>query len=158
MTAELTNAHLDVKDRRLRQDAAVALKVAGASYEEIAQTLDYGSVGHARQAVERALASTVDAFDREKERGLANRRIERLLRGLWAKAADPDHPEHLVAARTAMVMVDRHIRLNGLDAPTEVTVYTPAAREIETWVATVMAHQKSTLPIEADVLDAEVVE
>jgi methylase of polypeptide subunit release factors len=151
------NKHLDVTDRVQRQDAAVAMKIAGAAYSEIAKAMDYRSADDARLAVERALASSVNDTDRERLRFLEARRLERLLRSLWRKATDEADPEQLPAIRTALALIDRHARLYGLDAPTEMVVYTPSRLEIERFVASVSETMNRELPTEADIVEGEVV-
>ena len=37
-------------------------------------------------------------------------------------------------ATAALSIIDRHIRLMGLDAPTEISIHTPTQHEIERWV------------------------
>lgn len=118
--------------------AAVALRLAGASYAEVAEALEYATAREARHAVENALAAAAgDATTREVMRAEAAARLERLLRGTWAKATTPDHAEHIPAAKFALSVVDRLIRLHGLDAPSEIVVHAPTAREIDEWVARV---------------------
>jgi hypothetical protein len=72
---------------------------------------------------------------------------------VWQKATSPTDPEHLQAAKLAMSLIDRHIRLHGLDAPQEVVVYNPAAAEIDAWVAR-MVKNDATNVIEGEVVDA----
>ncbi|HET6896883.1 MAG TPA: hypothetical protein VFK70_00980 [Vicinamibacteria bacterium] len=123
-----------------RSQAAVALRLAGASYAEVADVLEYADARTARHEVEDVLAaSAADPADRETLRREALGRLERLLRATWAKATTPDHPEHIPAAKFALSVVDRVIRLQGLDAPAELVVHTPTMREIDAWVATVTA-------------------
>ena len=150
------NDHLDAPDRKSRQEAAVALRLAGATYTEVATALGYTSPALAREAVERALASTVDADDRERMRVLEGRRLERLLRGLWRKATDDANPEHLSAVRTAIAVIDRHARLFGLDAPQQMVVYTPAGEEIATWVAAMAQQVRGELPQEHDIIEGQI--
>lgn len=147
---------LVAKDRPTRQDSAVAMRIAGANYSEIAKFLGYRSVEDARAAVERSLASSVGEADREKQRFLTARRLERLLRASWHKATDETSPEQLPAIRTALAIIDRHARLYGLDAPTEMVVYTPSRLEIERFVEAVSANLSRELPEEADIVDGEV--
>lgn len=151
---ELGDLNKDLAQRRqmTRQDSAVALRIAGAPYSEIARTLEYSSATQARIAVERALANTVGNESREQLRFLEARRLERLLRGLWKKATDPAQEEHLAAARTALAVIDRHSKLYGLDAPTEMVVYTPAASELEAWVSRMAQQVRGELPEEADII------
>lgn len=138
--------------------AAVALRLAGASFSEIADTLSMVDARAARDIVEGELANgEQDPQEREALRAEAGARIERLLRGLWQKATDPRDPEHLPAARMALSLVDRHIRLMGLDMPTEVVVYTPTTAEIDTWVAEMLTSAQTPFSevVEADVLAIE---
>jgi hypothetical protein len=133
--------------------AATALRLAGASYAEIAATLGLASPKSARDAVERDLAMrSDDTEDRARLRQEEAARIERLIRSVWTKATTPTDPEHLPAARVALAMVDRHARLLGLDMPTEVVVYTPTTTEIDQWVATMVA-QSSTIVGEVEEAD-----
>lgn len=152
---EKPNADLLKSDRKGRQEAALGLKIAGATYTEIANTLEYASASHARAAVESALASTVGDDDRERMRFIASRRIERLLRGLWAKATDETSEEQIPASRTALALIDRHIKLNGLDAPSEHIIYNPGVREIEDWVKEMTVTVLDATPEERDIIEAE---
>lgn len=155
---ERLNPDLDTQeDRASRQQSAVALRIAGATYSEVAQALGYASANHARLAVERALASTVGDEDREQMRFLEGRRLERLLRGLWGKATNERHPEQLAATRTALAIIDRHAKLYGLDAPTQMVVHSPTAGEIEAWVAQMAAQVSTGMPKEKDIIEGEIV-
>ena len=151
------NKDLVEPKRTNRADAAITLKIAGATYTEIAETVGYKSATQARQAVEEALAAMSGPEDRERLRFLEARRLERLLRGLWKKATDDKDEEHLAAARVALAIIDRHSKLYGLDAPQEMVVYTPAAAEIEEWVQRQARQIRGALPEEADVI-GEIVE
>jgi hypothetical protein len=150
------NADLEEKDRASRQEAAVALRIAGATYAEIARTLAYSSVTRAREAVERALASSVGDDDRERMRFIEGRRLERLLRGLWHKATDEENDEQLAAARTALAVIDRHAKLYGLDAPTIHAVYSPTATEMEQWLSGIAAQVREGQPEEYDIIAGEI--
>lgn len=131
--------------------AALGLRLAGASYSEVADTLGLANPMIARDLVEKELALRADDSDkRDALRREEAARIERLIRSVWPKATNPNDPEHLPAARTALAMVDRHARLLGLDMPTEVVVYTPTTSEIDAWVATMVSS--------ASVIDGEVEE
>lgn len=135
-----------------RAEAAVALRVAGASYEDIAQTLGYRSAATVAVQVEKALARTINPINRDQQRDLAGRRLERLIRSAWPKAINPESPEHLPAVRTVKDLIDRHSRLYGLDAPAEIVVHTPTTAEIEQWVASVLTTAVADV-VEADVVD-----
>lgn len=155
---ERLNPDLREKDRKGRQEAAIALRIAGATYTEIANTLEYANASHARRAVESGLAATVSKEDRAQMRFIASRRLERILRGLWSKSTDENSEEHIPAARTALAVIDRHIKLNGLDAPSEHIVYNPAPREIEEWVRKMTHNIVGSTPEERDIIEAEYTE
>ena len=151
------NADLD-KGSTNRAEAAVAMRIAGAAYSEIARTLDFTSAHQARMSVEATLAATAGGNDREQLRFVEARRLERLLRSLWRKALDENHDEHLAAIRTALAVIDRHARLYGLDAPAEMVVYSPSREEIDRFVAVAAASLTAKLPDEADIIDGQVVD
>jgi hypothetical protein len=59
--------------------------------------------------------------------------------------------------RTARELIDRHIRLFGMDAPTEIVVHSPTTMELEAWVAQVLSYAANDVQ-ELDVIEAEVIE
>ncbi len=137
--------------------AATALRLAGASFSEIADTLGLDNTEQAIQLVHTDLASRPDDVDdRASLRREEAARLERLMRSVWGKATNPADPEHIPAARVALAVVDRHARLLGLDSPTEVVIYTPTTSEIDQWVASIVSMQVETAYSveEADVLAA----
>lgn len=127
--------------------AALALRLAGAGYDEIADALGLTSSAIARENVETALEARAwdDLAGRERMRSEAGARIERLLRSVWGKATNPDDGEHLPAVKVARELIDRYVRLYGLDAPTEVIVHNPTVSEIDTWVASVISNGSAGL-------------
>lgn len=142
--------------------AALALRVHGASPAEIAEALQLPDAETAQDLVERELASRVadiDPAQRNRQRALAVARIERMMRSVARKATDEGDPEHLPAVRAFLALIDREVRLLGLDAPVEVAVYNPTANEIEAWVLRMSAAAGLvTVGIEeADVIPGEVV-
>lgn len=144
--------------RDRKANAALQLRIAGASWDEIAQSLGFPTPRAALVATEKALEKELHTEENQGQmRSLAGKRLERLLRGVWTKAIDPAHPEHLFAVDKARLIIDRHAKLYGLDAPTEFVVTNPAQQEIEKWVATVIGQAQPTLR-EADIFDAEVIE
>ena len=54
-------------------------------------------------------------------------------------------------------IIDRHAKLFGLDAPTEIVVHTPTQTELEAWVSQMLA---GTLPPvhEYDIITGQIVE
>jgi hypothetical protein len=153
------NADLEESDRVSRMEAAVALRMEGAPFSEIAEILGYSSAAQARIAIERALAALAQSpEDRDHLRFLEARRLERILRGLWKKATgEIESEEHLAAARTALAIIDRHSRLYGLDAPQEMVIYNPTQIELQKWVEQVAGQIRSAGPQEVDIITGTVI-
>lgn len=147
---------MSARDIERQSGAAVTLRLAGASFEEIAETLNLIDARQARSFVITNLAARVTDDSRDTLRVEESARLERLLRSVWPKATNPADAEHLPAAKIALAVIDRHARLNGLDAPTEVLVHNPTAREIDAWVAVVtQARTAEMRELEADVTEAD---
>lgn len=141
--------------------AALALRLAGASYVEVADALGLSDAATARDQAEAALAWRAwdDKDGRERMRSENGARLERLLRSVWTKATDPDHPEHLPAVKVAKELIDRHCKLYGLDAPAEIVIHNPTAVEIDAWVSSVVgANAASLAAMEAQVIDVDEVD
>jgi hypothetical protein len=156
------SAVLRARDRKA--NAALQMKLAGATWADIAEVLGYPTARQALVATERALKKELSTEQSQAAmRGLAGKRLERLLRGLWTKAIDPNHPEHLPAARACREVIAQHAKLYGLDAPTEMVVHAPTVTELEAWVSRV--HNGATAPLtepdifaDDDIVDADIVE
>jgi len=134
--------------------AATGLRLAGASWGEIAEVLDLASPAAAKAAVTADLATTgSDAEGRDQLRDTEGERLNRLLRGVWRKATDPDSPDHLASVRAALAVIDRRIRLYGLDAPAEVVVHSPTTSEIDAWVGALLAGHGTV--VEGEVVEAD---
>lgn len=132
--------------------AAVALKLSGASYPEIADTLHYTSPTSARLAVEGLLAAAYDEnTDYKSLRNVASARLEKLMKGLAGKAFNPKDPDHLAYARQFLSVVDRHIKLHGIDAPQVISMINPSAEEFERVVGTLAQKALADQPQEADI-------
>lgn len=138
--------------RQRKANAALELKLANATWGEIAETLGYPTPRAAKVAVERALEANLQSEDRELLRGLASARLERLVRAVWHKAINPENPEQMVAITKVREVISDHRKLLGLDAPTEVIIHQPTRTELEEWVAKVV--NRATPPvIEGDIID-----
>ena len=124
------------RSRSRKANAAVSMRLGGARWDEIAVALGYPTARQALVATEKALERELGSQgDRTAMRSLAGARLERLLRSVWPKAMNPDHPDHLVAVTKAREVIAQHAKLYGLDAPTEIVVSTPTMSEIEAWVS-----------------------
>lgn len=139
-----------------RSRAAAALRIAGASYADVAETLEYASPSEARKAVEQVLAETVDETrDYQALRALASLRLEGLLKAVIDKATNPQHPDQLGFHRAALSVVDRWVKLHGLDAPQRVALITPASEEFERVVSLMMSASPVRTAAEADIFELE---
>ena len=140
--------------RNRKGNAALQLAAGGMGWDDIATSLGYPTGRTARVAVERALERQLATDeDRRVLRKMAAVRLDRLLRSVYPKAVNPEHPEHLAAVGKARDLIADHRRLFGLDAPTEVTVHTPDQAEIEAFVARLV----TPLPVvEYDIIAGEV--
>jgi hypothetical protein len=143
--------------RRRKAEAAVQLRIAGATWSEIATTLGFPTPRAALVSVERTLAKQLQTTDRDKLRMLAGDRLDRLLRSVWPKAIDGESPEHLMAVGKAREIIDRHAKLFGLDAPTEIVVHSPTQSELEDWVARVTMTLAPQVA-DVDIFEGEVIE
>jgi len=141
--------------------AAVQLRVHGTSYEDIAMTLGLSSPRAALTLVSRELATQGEGMTEERDemRRVEAARLDELLVGLMEKATNTEHTEHIIAVRAAVTVIDRRIKLYGLDAPTEVTIHTPTQTELDQWVATMVGHAIPRQALEEpDIIDADIVE
>lgn len=142
--------------RNRKTNAALQMRLAGATWNEIALTLGYPTARTALVAVERALERELRTTgDRDALRRLASARLERLLRAVWPKAIDGDHPDQMTAVNRAKELVGQWSKLHGLDAPTEVVVHNPTQAEIDAWVLSVLAHSQPAV-VEYDIIEGQI--
>lgn len=144
-----------IRARDRKANAALQMRLAGATWEEIAEAIGYPTARAALVATERALEKELQTEESQKAmRGIAGKRLERLLRGVWTKAINPDNPEHLAAVTKARELIGQHSKLYGLDAPTEHVVHSPSQQELEAWVSEVVVLQRPQLE-EGDIFDID---
>ena len=112
-------------DKYQKQQQAIQLRAAGASYREIGQALDIDHTW-ARRIVLDGLneAHSGNVEELRKEQG---DRLERMLRGVYPAAVQGDHRSILSVLR----ILERQARLFGLDAPVLVQVSSEVDRQIE---------------------------
>lgn len=149
----------DDNDTTQRAESALALRLSGASYTQIAKVIGYASAYNARSAVERVLAQSAESpEERDQMRVLIDRRMNRLLQSVMSKATNPKEPEHLAYNSRALAIIDRQAKLWGVDAPLQVQV-TPSDEHIQKYVAEVSRLANADRDAEeADILDADEVE
>lgn len=151
------------RSRDRKANAALQLRVEGEDWDEIAEVIGYPTGRAAQVATERALESELREESSQKiMRSMAGKRLEKLLKGVWDKATNGDDPEHLAAVDRARLIIDRHAKLYGLDAPTQVVVSSPSENQLEAWVAEATRHRTPQMTeasiFDDDVVDAEVVD
>jgi hypothetical protein len=133
-----------------RRSQAVAMHLAGADWQTIANRLGYASRGAACTDVTRALeiAAAEAIRDIEVLRQVDLARVDRLQAAYWtaALAGDTD------AAKVVQWCIDRRAKLNGTDAPIKHEVVTIGAVEaaIAKLEAQIAAGGSGALPDRAD--------
>jgi hypothetical protein len=124
----------EVRQNPTQSRSALAMRIAGASFDEIARVLDYRSPSSARIAVEKQLADSIPPDqDYRGLRALANARLDALLKAVFPRAIDRTDADQLAYSRMALAVVDRQAKLNGLDAP-QVHLINPTGDELTTYV------------------------
>ncbi len=153
-----------VRARDRKANAAVEMKIEGYSWQEIAEALGYPTARHALIATERALEKRVEEnLDKKQLRQIADQRLGKLLRSVSAKAGDANHPEHLAAVAKARDLVGDWVKLHGIAAPAEMTIYNPSESEIDSLVSQFTATQvpqveEDDIFAEDEPVDGEVVD
>lgn len=147
------------EDHPSRAAAAVALKIDGHGYTEIAKILDYSSAQVARNAIEKAIGAEAASPEQiDHVRWINARRLERLLNSVMPRAEDEYDPRHLDYAKMAVTLIDKHLNLFGANAPQQMRVsIEPTRAVLEQW-ALDFARDAAGAIEEADILDVEVIE
>ncbi len=112
-------------EKRERVRKAMELRMAGATWPDIARVTGYNSKQAAQQAVDRLLDRT-DVEKVGRARDLQRARLERLLRGSWLPATQGDAR----AALTCIRILDQLARLDCLYAPVKAEVRGPEGKPI----------------------------
>lgn len=101
-----------------RRTQAIQLRLAGAEWQQIADTLGYSDKAAANKDVTRALemAAREQRASAEVLRETELQRLDRLQRGLWATAIAGD----VRAVEAVLRVMDRRMKLLGLDIPPDV--------------------------------------
>lgn len=103
-------------DAAARAVEALTMRLAGSSYEQIADALGYADKSGAWRAVEGEL----EKIRQERARDVLNlelARLDALLSGSWAKALDGDHR----AVANVLRVMERRAKYLRLDAPGDPT-------------------------------------
>lgn len=111
--------------------AALNLRLSGASYQEIADVMGYVSAATARMAVEKALAAAAtEDGDKKTLRSQMSLTLDKYHQSVYRQAIDEDNPNQLAYQAAALRIVDRKIKLHGLDAPAKLEIM-PSTEELE---------------------------
>lgn len=156
--AELDHPPTEAELRRTRAQASLALRIRGASFEDIAETQEYRSAAEARGAVEQLLASMAEADGSaawQTQRQLHQLRLEGLLKSVYERAIDDTDDLHLAYNKRAVEVLDRITKLQGFDMPQRSIVYTPEAGEFDLVVQSVLASSKVSQSVEGDIFELE---
>lgn len=140
----------DLARASARRAQAVALRLAGMTYEEIAVQAGYSDKSAARHAVLRAL-DRVEAESVQEYRELENARLDRAQAAIWTQVVAGDIKAVLAFLRLSA----RRARMNGLDAPQAVTVSTPDRVQLEAMIADFRTGVETVL---GEVTDSHVIE
>lgn len=140
-------------DAAQRAQRAWAARVAGGTWEQVASLCGFASATIACRAVRRYFGK-LPVLDHEELRDLWRARHETLWRQSQSAIADGE----TAALRAGVAIARSAAQLDGLDRPTRVEMYRPAADEFLTTVAALRAALTDGEPQEADIFDVEPIE
>lgn len=166
-SAELAHGPSDDLQRAKERKgiAAMELFIRTRSWERAAEGAGYPTPRAARVAGEKALENEFKHSSRSQDfmRKYAAKHLDMLMGSLAVKTADPAHPEHIAAIKTARELIAQQAKLLGLDAPTKLSLVDPTQEQIEAYLNSAVGPRHSDT--EADIfetgemiVDAEVVE
>lgn len=142
--------------RKIRADAqkravtAYSARLAGGTWSEVASVAGYATEKGARRAVQRVFENT-PAPDIEHQRILLRDRADALYR-LALKDAHDRRPGAIAAAVRVLEML---ARIDGLNAPTKLSLIDPTQEQIDEYLDKFMPERHE---IEADFFDDEFAE
>mgnify|MGYP003598956016 CR=1 FL=1 len=107
-------------------EAALAMKLSGASEHQICEVLGYTSPAKVIEAISNMLAksSLVNNLTKSQMQAFMYQRYESLLKSVMPDAINPKSAKHLNANRRAQEIMDRQVVLLGLQEPARVQVET----------------------------------
>ena len=125
------NKQVDELTTPTRREAMLKMWAMGYTFAELAEHWEYDSPAFVRAVIERALADADVALDRDQERTKFEMSLLQDLRIATKHAHDEFDREQMPWMRMRLLIVDRLIKLKGLDAPTQIVV-TPGVSDFET--------------------------
>lgn len=136
-------------DAAQRAQRAWAARVSGGTWAQAAEVSGYSDDTAALRGVRRFFGRLPE-IDHDEQRRLWRDRLELL----WRQNARDVHEQRPGAVRAGVALADRAARLDGLDEPAELRLYTPGAEEFMRVVSEVRATMVTSAP-EADVFEIE---
>lgn len=101
--------------QQTRGTKALAMRVEGATFAEIASALGYANPSGAYKAVSRTLTD-IDQELSSELRGLQLARLETLLAEVWPMATSSRHPRQIAAVHQLLNIMERMNRVAGVGA------------------------------------------
>lgn len=147
-----------VRARERKGIAAMELFIRTRSWEKAAQGAGYPTARAARVSAEKALEKEFKESSRSQDfmRKYMSKHYDLLIGALALKAADPNHPEQIVAIKTIRELGAQQAKLLGLDAPTKLSLVDPTEDQIEEWINNKVGPRHTDE--EADIFDADVID
>ena len=143
------NKQVDELTTPTRREAMLKMWAMGYTFAELAEHWEYDSPAFCRAVIERALADADVALDKDQERTKFEMSLLQDLRIASVHAHDNDDREQMPWMRMRSIIIDRLIKLKGLDAPTQIVV-TPGVNEFETFTTKLALANGATEIHEAD--------
>lgn len=109
-----------------RETKVLQLRIAGASFDQIAKTIGYADRAGAHKAYQRAM-SRVYAEPAAELREIAAARLDAMLTAVWRQAAAGD----LKAVDCVLRIETRRAKLLGLDAPQQIDAGVTVRYEVD---------------------------
>lgn len=131
----------------MKATQALQLRLAGATYDQIAEQLDYLHKGRAHDAVQKALIATVqEPADAYRKMELA--RLDKLLLSIWTQATTPGPGQMAAQDRAYKNLAMRLFYIAGLKVPDKIAPTTPdgASPYAGGGLAALLAEAQRTLP------------
>lgn len=148
--------------KRVRADAleraekAWNVRVMGGSWQQAAEIAGYADGSNALRAV-RAVYGTLPTLERDEARRLWRDRLE-----VYYRQALKDLHNGVPGAITAAVRIaERAARLDGLDAPSRISLIDPTQEEIERFLTETLGPVRTDEEgdiFDGEIIDAEVIE
>jgi hypothetical protein len=165
-SAELAHGPSDDLQRAKERKgiAAMEMFIRTRSWERAAEGAGYPTPRAARVAAEKALENEFKQSSRSQEfmRKYAAKHLDILMGSLAVKTADPSHPEHIAAIKTARELIAQQAKLLGLDAPTKLSLVDPTQEQIEEYLNDAIGprhtDEEADIFETGDIVDAVVVE